>query len=152
MRKAATVRDWVPLVVAMCALAAGLFGGFASMRATRVNAEANQIKWLEEARTQAASVRKDLDATSADLVSTNRNLAQANGRIAELGDLVEEMTRWTLRVVDWAHDDNVDGPELRRLINGGPPSMRASARRIQDGGRSAAGWSREEGQSPNERT
>lgn len=135
MGTATGMRDWVPLVVAFCALFAGSIAAIASMRATRVNQETNQIKWIQEARDQATAVRKDLDETTQDLAQTKRDLGQTKREVIEQRDLVEELTRWIIRVVGWAHDATVDGTELRRLINGGPPSMRASLRRDQESGR-----------------
>lgn len=122
------MRDWVPLVVAICALLAGGYGAQASMRATKVNQEANQIKWLQEARTESAAAKKDADAATDAAASARRELNQTKIETAEVRDLVEELTRWILRVVDWSHDTTVDGPELRRLINGGPPSLREKTR------------------------
>lgn len=118
------MRDWAPMVVALCALAAGIFAGIASIRATKTNQEANQIKWLADAREQTVTIRRDLDKTQEDLATTRRDLVQTKRQITEQSDLVEEATRWIMRVIDWAHDDTVDHAELRRLINGGPPSLR----------------------------
>lgn len=129
------MREWLPLVIAVCALITGGIAAIASTRATRVNQESNQVKWLQEARDQAASVRKDFTEMSEDFADTRRELGQTKRDVIEQRDLVEEMTRWIIRVVDWSHDATVDGPELRRLINGGPPSMRAALRRDQQTGR-----------------
>jgi hypothetical protein len=118
------MRDYIPLVVAICALAAGVYGARASMRATRVNQEVNQIKWLQEARIDATAAKKEAAEALEDAASAKRDLANTKRESVELRDLLEEVTRWVWRVVHFAHDESIDGPELRRLINGGPPSMR----------------------------
>jgi type II secretory pathway predicted ATPase ExeA len=138
------MRDWGPLLVAICALLGAVYAGRVSTRATRVNQEANQIKWLSDARSEAVSIRKDLDAATDELAETKRETKQTKAEAVELRDLIEELTRWVMRVVDWAHDETVDGPELRRLINGGPPSMRGTIGRGKPGS-AGGGWSREEG-------
>lgn len=135
------------MVVALCALAAGIFGGIASIRATKTNQEANQIKWLADAREQSVTIRADLDKARDDLADTRRDLVQTKRQVTEQRDLIEEVTRWIIRVVDWAHDETVDAAELRRLINGGPASFRAELRRDLNGGRGrdSGGAVREEG-------
>lgn len=122
------MRDWVPLAVACCALIGAVYGAVASGRATKVNQEANQIKWLQDARVESAAAKREADAATDVAASARRELNQTRRETAEVRDLVEELTRWILRVVDWSHDTTVDGPELRRLINGGPPSLREKAR------------------------
>jgi hypothetical protein len=139
------MRDWGPLVVAVCAMVGALYAARASTRATRTNQEGNQIKWLADARDETARIRKDLDEATDELATTKRETKQTKAEAAELRDLIEELTRWVMRVVDWAHDETVDGPELRRMINGGPPSMRGTIGRGQPGS-AGGGWSREEGQ------
>lgn len=116
------MRDWIPFFVAGIGALAGFYGAWASSRATKVNQEANQIKWLQDARREAAEATEEAAEAKRDLKQTRRETV-------ELRDLVEELTRWTLRVVNWAHDDTVDGQELRRLINGGPPSLRDNGAR-----------------------
>lgn len=147
------MRDWVPLVVAVCALAAGVFAGIASIRATKTNQEANQIKWLADAREQSAKVQRDMDKVQEDLATTRRDLVQTKRQITEQSDLIEETTRWCIRVIDWAHDDTMSHAELRRLINGGPATLRAELHRNQDGGRgrNAGGAARQEGRRRDER-
>jgi transposase-like protein len=123
------MRDWIPFLVAGLGAAAGFYGAWASSRATRVNQEANQIKWLQEARTDSISAKREAAEASEEAAEIRRDLVQTRRETVELRDLVEELTRWTLRVVNWAHDDTVDGLELRRLINGGPPSLRDNGAR-----------------------
>jgi hypothetical protein len=123
------MRDYLPLAVAVCALIAGVYGARASTRATRVNQEANQIKWIQEARQDSIAAKKDAAEATDAAADIKRELAQNKRETIELRDLTEELTRWILRVVNWAHDETMDGPELKRLINGGPPSLRSNGSR-----------------------
>jgi len=129
------MRDWVPLVVGVLGLLGALYAARVARSATAVNAEANQIKWLQEAKGEAAQaradavqLRRDFEQMSETAANTRRDLSQTRREVIEQRDLIEELTRWTLRVVDWAHDPETTWPELRRLINGGPPSMRSAYR------------------------
>lgn len=125
------MRDWIPLAVALVALFSGVYGARASLRATRTNTETNQIKWLQDARADAATAKREAEAAKreADTALTEahdarRDLTAMRREMEEQRDLTEEMTRWIIRVVDWARDDELPTHELRRLINGGPPSLR----------------------------
>jgi hypothetical protein len=118
------MRDMIPLIVAACSLVGVLYSVTASRKATRVSQETNQIKWVEDARREAHAAKKEADEVKEDLVTTRREVLSTRREAQELHDLVDELTRWTMRVVNWAQDDTVGYDELRRLINGGPPSLR----------------------------
>jgi hypothetical protein len=127
----ARMRDWVPLMVAAFALAAAIANYRGTIRVSRANEEGNQLKWLQAAREEAHAAKEEADETREECAATKRDLAQTERKLVELGDLVEELTRWTLRVLAWKDDPGMSMEEIRRLINGGPPSMR---RQIGRGG------------------
>jgi hypothetical protein len=120
---------WVPFLVAGVALMGTLYSVQASMRATRVTQEANQVKWVEDARKEAHAAKVEADEVHNDLIETRRELTQTKRELGEVRDLTEELTRWALRVVTWSHDDTMTLNDLRRLIDGGPPSLRSIERR-----------------------
>ena len=121
--------------IGILGILAGLYATRVSREATRtsreMSRETNQIKWLQEAKDDAAQAKKDsreareeADEVRDDLAETKRDLAQAKRELTEQRDLNEELTRWALRAVTWAADPTIDREEIRRLINGGPPSLR----------------------------
>lgn len=122
------MRELMPLVIALAALFGAFLAYRASTRATAVNQEANQIKWLEQAKNEAAAAKREADSARQEATETKRELAQTKYKAVEFGDLLEEYTRWILRVIGWARDEALPEQELRRLINGGPPSLRTGTR------------------------
>lgn len=126
------MRDWVPIVVAACALAAALSNYRGTIRVSRANEAGNQLKWLQEARDDAAKARTEADRakTEADetrdeSAQTRREIMQTRRELIELRDLVDELTRWTLRVVAAKNDPDITLDDLRHIIDNGPPSLRA---------------------------
>jgi hypothetical protein len=131
------MRDWVPLLVAGCALVAALVNMRGTLRQAGASQESNQIKWLQEAKDDAHKAKAEADRakTEADEVHEEsalirRQLNQTRREVAELRDLVEELTGWALRVIAAKSDPNITLPELRQVIDHGPPSIRSTARKI----------------------
>jgi hypothetical protein len=127
------MREWGTLVIALLSVAAGLYATKASREATRTSRETNQIRWLQEARVEAESAKKDLrelrseaDSLHDDMAETKREMRAAEVKLTEATDVIEELSRWALRVITWAADPTIDREELRRLINGGPSYLRRS--------------------------
>lgn len=118
------MRDWVPIVVAAFALAAALANYRGTLRVSRSNEEGNQLKWLAEAKSEAAAAKREADEAAEESAEVRRELVKTRRQVAELNDIVEELTRWTLRVLAWKSDPDMTMDEIRRLINGGPASMR----------------------------
>lgn len=130
------MRDWVPLLVAGCALIAALVNMRGTMRQTAATGEANAIKWLQEAKEDAARARGEADRAKAEAddcleecAKNRRLLNQTRREIAELRDLVDELTAWTLRVVGAKNDPKTTMAELRQIIDHGPPSLRQITRK-----------------------
>lgn len=131
--------QYVALIVAVCGLIGGIYGARTARRAAAVGSEANQIKWVELAKAEAESARReataakgdaedarrDADAAKDEAAQARRDLAQYRRDAVEVHDVLDELTRWALRVVNWAQDESINRGELARLINGGPPSLRA---------------------------
>lgn len=116
--------QWAPTLAAVLAFSAALFAARASTRATRVNEDVNRLKWVQEAKSEATAAKAEREAAAEQVVEIRRELTLAKREAIELRDTTEELTRWIYRVVDWAADPTVADPELRRLINGGPASLR----------------------------
>jgi hypothetical protein len=57
------MRDWVPIVVAACALAAALANYRGTLRVSRSNEEGNHLKWLQAFREDARDAKKEADET-----------------------------------------------------------------------------------------
>lgn len=130
------MRDWVPLLVAGCALLAAMVNMRGTLRQSSASQEANQIKWLQEAKDDAARARAEAvrAKTEADecmetCAQNRRLLSQTRVEVSELKDLVEEITRWTIRVVTAKEDPKVTTGELKQIIDHGPPSLRSTTRK-----------------------
>lgn len=123
------MRDWAPIVVTLVSMVAAVYAARASTRATRVNEDGNRIKWLQEAKDEARLAKSEAERATEEAAEVRRELATTKRKAVELGDLLEEYTRWALRVIDWSCDDSMPHAELRRLINGGPPSLRAMTKK-----------------------
>jgi hypothetical protein len=127
------IKDYGTLIIGLLGILAGVYATRVSRQATRVTRETNQIKWLQEAKDDAAKAKRDAHEASdeaerikEDLAETRRDLALTKIDLIEQRDLNEELTRWCLRAVTWAADPLIDREEIRRLINGGPPSLRGT--------------------------
>lgn len=127
------MRDWIPVVVALCALAAGLANYRGTLKVSRSNEEGNQLKWLQEAKNDAAAAKKEADEAADEAAEVKRELAHVRRKAAEMEDLMEEVVRWVLRVVAWKDDPTMTMEELRVLIDHGPPSLRDRVRAQREG-------------------
>lgn len=125
------MREWFTLVVGVLGILSAVYATRTSRQATSVSREANQIKWLQEAKDDAREAKKeadevkdDLETTRRELSATNRELRKTQDEAVDLRDDLDAVAKWVAKVVMWAHDAELPDPELRRLINGGPPQLR----------------------------
>lgn len=125
------MRDWVPIVVAACALLAAYANYRGTLRVSKSNEEGNQLKWLAEAKRDAADAKREADEALEEAAQAKRELAQTRRKAAEMEDTIEEVMRWVLRVVTWKDDPGMTLDELRRLIDHGPPPLRERVREIK---------------------
>jgi hypothetical protein len=123
------MRDWVPIVVAAFAVAAALANYRGTLRVSKSNEEGNHLKWLQVARDDAQAAKREADATREESAETRRELTRTKREVSELHDLVDELTRWTLRVIAAKDDPQISLTELRQIIDGGPPSIRPTLNR-----------------------
>src|SRR3982751_3561786 len=113
------MRDWVPIIVAVCSLAAVLINYRSTKRVSQSNEEGNHLKWLQAARDDAQVARKGADAARVEADEAKHELSQTKRELVELNDLVDELTRWTLRVVSAKNDRETTLAELGRIIGHG---------------------------------